>query len=153
MDLITVVKGFTLWLAQAQPLIINPLLLLILMICKYMYSYLQSGIFLKHLHPCDIRIDILTIFNFAFLSPTFPCLRCCGGALRGQVSVLLLRRLERWLLPEEEADVEAEGGQEAHVQQDDHQQVPPTRPPGTNREGRIDYDFESNLLSLPHSNC
>ncbi len=40
------------------------------------------------------------------------------------------RRSRRpWLLPQEEADVEAEAGQEADVQQYDHQQVPPTGPP------------------------
>ena len=62
---------------------------------------------------------------------TFAGLCTAACPLGGHRSALVWRRRRQRLLAEEQADVEAEAGEEADVQQDDHQQVPATGPPET----------------------
>ena len=64
--------------------------------------------------------------NGPFKVAAFPLpqvLPTCGAGIAGAAAGLLV------LLPEQEAHVEAEGGQEPDVEQHDHQEVPAARPP------------------------
>ena len=97
-----------------------------------------------------LSLNYLTILQdlYLFLGPVYAtlittetCLTFPGfcAALSENFARIIGRRQWR-LLPEEQADVEAEGGEEAHIQQDDHQQVPPPGPPGTTHVYNATWD-------------